>query len=89
MPARAFPLSSKAMPASMPTSVKVPSRLLRKSWLGSVSLARAKSGHPSESWSTSATPSAFDVGLQTPASRVTSSKVPSPRLRRSVGLSPL
>src|SRR3954469_14631868 len=96
MPARATPASLYATPATMATSVKereplaceARAPLLRYSLFGCVSLATKRSIQPSPSKSSMATPSAFDVGSSRPATVVTSSKVPSPRLRYSTELEP-
>src|SRR5919199_1891245 len=88
MPARATPASLNATPATIATSLKVRLPLFRYNLFGCVSLATNRSIQPSPSKSSIATPSAFDVGSSRPAAFVTSSKVPSPRLRYSTGLAP-
>jgi hypothetical protein len=80
MPARALPSALKARPAPIATSLNVPFRWLRYSLLGCVSLATNRSGQPSWSSSSMATPSDFELVSKTPLVAVTSSKVPFPRL---------
>src|SRR5881628_1815930 len=89
MPARATPASLNATPAPTATSANVPLPRLRYSLFGCVSFATNRSIQPSLSKSSIATPSPFEVGSDKPAALVTSSKVPSPRLRYSNGLWPL
>ena len=89
MPARATPVSLKATAAVTAMSSNVPSPRLRNNWFGCVSLATNRSIQPSASESSITTPSALADGAATPAAAVTSSKVPSPRLRYSVALCPV
>src|SRR6185436_7942437 len=89
MPARATPASLNATPAPTATSPNVPLPLLRYSRFGCVSLATNRSIQPSPSKSSIATPSPLELASNSPARRVTSSNVPSPRLWNSVGLWPL
>ena len=70
------------------TSLNVPLRRLRYSLFGCVSLATNRSGQPSWSSSSIATPSDFELVSKMPLVAVTSSKVPLPRLRNSQQVSP-
>src|SRR6476619_7958239 len=88
MPARAFPSALNATPISTPTSLNVPFRMLRYNLFGCVSLATKRSSQPSPSVSRMAAPRDFELVSKMPLVAVTSSNVPSPRLRNSQHVSP-
>ena len=78
IPALALPFSSYAIPLIAPISSNVPFPLFRYNKSLCVSLATAKSGHPSLLKSNSAAPNIFPGDGRKPAASVLSLKVPSP-----------